>query len=210
VRFPDTCIHACIHARYTCTRAERRDGETGLKSPRKSPSLRSLPYVLPAGGSRGGAEREKSLPTAAGSSMTMTRADSLSKHAVVNVCSRFMPDVATSPLRGFASLFRRRLLFGYRVNTGRQSPPPSHHSATILRSSPERREGEARARVSANLREKLATWGALVHISCRLRPAWSFSYGISFCATIPVPIPVLESRTMESSGSGTFIAFSEN
>jgi len=124
VRFPDTCIHACIHARYTCTRAERRDGETGLKSPRKSPSLRSLPYVLPAGGSRGGAEREKSLPTAAGSSMTMTRADSLSKHAVVNVCSRFMPDVATSPLRGFASLFRRRLLFGYRVNTGRQAPPP--------------------------------------------------------------------------------------
>jgi len=125
VRFPDTCIHACIHARYTCTRAERRDGETGLKSPRKSPSLRSLPYVLPAGGSRGGGrEREKSLPTAAGSSMTMTRADSLSKHAVVNVCSRFMPDVATSPLRGFASLFRRRLLFGYRVNTGRQSSPP--------------------------------------------------------------------------------------
>jgi len=161
VRFPDTCTHACIHARYTCSRAERRDGETGLKSPRKSPPLRSLPYVLPAGGCQEGGG--KSLPTAAGSSMTMTRADSLSKHAVVNVCSRFMPDVATSPLRALPVYFGGGYCSATELIRGGNPPPPP---ATILRSSPERREGEARARVSANLREKLATRGALVHIRC--------------------------------------------
>lgn len=88
MRFPD------MYARDTRTIHvyPRGTARGSLKSPYKSgPDLAITAPVMPRRNTEGG------IPTVAGSSMTMTRADSLSKHAVVNVCSRFMPDVTASP-----------------------------------------------------------------------------------------------------------------